>query len=156
MTITFVALSISIGMSQVNDIFIGNFQSFGGDFIHETTLKEKLPNFDTNRLFVWLYHDVPEDTNIFKEDTATFEIYSNIFTSFYSTDSPFVYAGDSLFVGQKLYFYYDKEYETTIEKFIYSLCYDKKCNVYAVCPIPQELQDSDFPWFYFRIICSTS
>ena len=149
-------LSTTLSLSQINDIFIGNFHTFDPYLLSPKEIEENLPGFDKNQLFVWLYQRVPEDNTIEKLDSATIAFNGLSPSEFYTTKDPLIIDNDTLEVGTKLFFRYKNEvFETSIERFIYYFCYEDSCNVYAACPIPQSLGNVEESPFFYDVVCST-
>lgn len=144
----------SIAFADVNSVFIGNFKAFDPYRLGPIGLRMKLPEFDNNRLFVWLECNESE-----QQDLEGVKLLSYGNSEIYVANGPVGYNDAQLDTGTAIYFVYEgRTYETKIEQFIlvkpYGLA-ENLLNTYADCPIPDSLKENkSLSSGFFPIICS--
>lgn len=141
-------------LAQINDIFIGHFLTFDPYLVGEKYMEKEHPGIENQRIFVWLYQNVPYDTTLTKEyeDSVFVEVhYNKLFTN---TDSCKV-KNQVFTVSMPMYFTYnDTVYSTEIAEFIYYACYQGKADIIASCPLPDGFHGMK-QVSYFDVLCST-
>jgi len=145
--------------AQVDDIFLGNFLDIDPQRLRASDIKQRIPEIDTSRLFVWIGYCNAVDSALDRRMTTYLVDYFDL--RLLATKDAVNIAGGKLEVGSPIYFVYKgKKYQTQVIEFIYLGCQPDTANIYASCAIPEDLRaevtDQWYSWFSFQILCSTN
>ncbi len=157
MLLLFIKFNTStIRYTGLENVFIGEFNTFDPYELGETGVKENIPALNTDRIFLWINNDSCLTTKNHKllskfkgiiEEHKYYELYQ---ISEYTISKEI-----SLFENQDIFFLYKgNKYKTKIEKIFFYKGW--VYGYFASCYLPDELKEKNSNENLFPLICSTN